>query len=92
MTWSRSSIGALLARLRAAASGVRAGSKPGPASSATQSAGISGPALHTSPASAPAGKPQPDLRARAERLCNRNRRLVDRYLETHRVLMNGKGR
>jgi hypothetical protein len=92
MTWARLSIGALLARLRAAVNGHRAASAHGPASSATQSADISGPALHMSRVSAPAGKPHTDLRARAERQCNRNRRLVARYLAVHETLMNGRAR
>ena len=33
-----------------------------------------------------------DLRAGAERLCNRSPRLIARYLETQAVLMNGRER
>ena len=55
-----------------------------------------GPAMSTAPKSKPDGSngvPPTgiDLRARAERLCNRSPRLVARYLETQAVLMTGRG-
>jgi hypothetical protein len=59
--------------------------------------GRHGPAPITAPKSRPAGASGApakamDLRARAERQCNRNRRLVARYLKTHDLLMNGRDR
>jgi hypothetical protein len=56
-----------------------------------------GPALNIAPRSAPGGssgapKTAIDLRARAERRCNRSQKLVALYLERHRVLMTGKDR
>jgi hypothetical protein len=92
MKWPLSSIGALLARLRGGRHGDRTGARRGPAHPpVTSSAAMSGPVTSTSPGLMPDGRPQPDLRARAERQCNRNRKLVARYLATHRVLMNGRG-
>jgi hypothetical protein len=43
------------------------------------------------PPSAPDGRPQPDLRARAHRECRGNPYLKRLYLEKHAVLMNGRG-
>jgi len=92
MKWGRWFTGALRALRGAAGNGDRAVSPHGPAFlPTTSSAAWSGPALRTSLPYAPAGRPQPDLRARAERVCNRNRRLVERYLAVHRALMNGRG-
>jgi hypothetical protein len=63
-----------------------------------QSAGISGPALRTSPASAPAGKPQqaeahpkwPLWHRRGLMLHNRDRAKARAFAETcHRLMMNG---
>ena len=48
-----------------------------------------GPAQSTAPKSNPAGVSGVDLRARAERLHNRNRAAARRYLRTHAALSRG---
>ena len=48
-----------------------------------------GPAHSTAPKSRPAGSHGVDLRARAERIHNRNRAAARRYLRTHAALSKG---
>ena len=48
-----------------------------------------GPAHSTAPKSSPSGLHGVDLRARAERLHNRNRAAARRYLMTHAALSKG---
>lgn len=90
--WLQWFTGARPARLRGGANGDRSGSQHGPASTPPMLwEATFGPAARTATAPDPHWRPPIDLRARAERVCNRNARLVERYLDLHRVLMKGRG-
>jgi hypothetical protein len=72
--------------------GDRADTRHGDPQSATRSVVTCGLAESTSPASAPLGRPQIKLKARAHRMNNRNREAAERYMQGHAILMTGKGR
>ena len=78
MTWAR-----VVSALRRVAMGSRSPARF--LSAATRSP--HGPAQSTAPKSKPVGSHGVDLRARAERLHNRNRAAARRYLATHAALI-----
>jgi hypothetical protein len=87
--WGLSIASAWFARVKSAGRSAATAAPSGLRSPITRSssAAISGPAPTIAPNLSADG-----LKARAVRVCNRNPRLVARYLETHALLMTGKDR